>query len=285
MGPTRGGLAESPPKSAPPVGTSRSALGRMSPRSWSWPVWALLVVAVVVIVAGALVWRAVASGPPALTRADVARTVQQGITSAEAQQRKAPADGVTVYRTILPSLVTVTTQNGSLGAGVVVNSDGTVLTALHVVADGTPVTIEFQDGTKSPASIARRRPDTDIAVLAIQRAPGLIVPAVLGGGAQIGSAVFSAGNPLGLRGTLTAGVVSGLDRTTAVNGGQALHGLIQFDAAVNPGNSGGPLLNRDGQVIGIVTGLANPSNQPYFIGIGFAVPIQTAGGAAGSPQK
>ena len=70
---------------------------------------------------------------------------------------------------------------------------------------------------------------------------------------------------------------AGADRT--------LRGLIQFDAAVNPGNSGGPLLDRDGQVIGIVTGLVNPSQQPYFVGIGFAVPIATAGGAAGSPQK
>ena len=79
--------------------------------------------------------------------------------------------------------------------------------------------------------------------------------------------------------------MSALDRTIAAPSGPTLAGLIQFDAAVNPGNSGGPLLNRAGQVVGIVTGLANPANQPFFVGIGFAVPIATAGGAAGGPQQ
>jgi len=85
--------------------------------------------------------------------------------------------------------------------------------------------------------------------------------------------------------TVTSGVVSALDRSIPAGANRTLRGLIQFDAAVNPGNSGGPLLDRDGNVIGIVTGLVNPSRQPYFVGIGFAVPIATAGGAAGGPQK
>jgi S1-C subfamily serine protease len=79
--------------------------------------------------------------------------------------------------------------------------------------------------------------------------------------------------------------VSALDRSIGTGAGRSLKGLIQFDAAVNPGNSGGPLLDRDGHVIGIVTALANPSRQPYFVGIGFAVPIAAAGGAAGAPLK
>jgi S1-C subfamily serine protease len=95
--------------------------------------------------------------------------------------------------------------------------------------------------------------------------------------------VVAIGNPLGLRASTTTGIVSGLNRTTKTKAG-ALSGLIQFDAAVNPGNSGGPLLNRAGQVIGIVTGLVNPTEQSFFIGIGFAVPITVAGGAAGLPQ-
>jgi S1-C subfamily serine protease len=93
------------------------------------------------------------------------------------------------------------------------------------------------------------------------------------------------GHPLGLQDSLSSGVVSALNRTIRPKGGQTLKGLIQFDAAVNPGNSGGPLLDRDGHVVGIVTGLANPSNQGFFVGIGFAVPIATAGGAAGGPSK
>jgi S1-C subfamily serine protease len=101
----------------------------------------------------------------------------------------------------------------------------------------------------------------------------------------VGDEVFAVGHPLGLVGTLTAGVVSGLDRSFRAPDGHTLTGLIQFDAAVNPGNSGGPLLNQQGQVIGIVTGLANPTGADDFVGIGFAVPIATAGGAAGAPTK
>ena len=111
------------------------------------------------------------------------------------------------------------------------------------------------------------------------------MPAVLGGGAQIGDETFAVGHPLGLVGSLSAGVISGLDRSFPLANGRTLAGMIQFDAAVNPGNSGGPLLNRNGQVIGIVTGLANPAGDDYFIGIGFAVPIGTAGGAAGAPAR
>jgi S1-C subfamily serine protease len=92
------------------------------------------------------------------------------------------------------------------------------------------------------------------------------------------------GNPLGLYGSMSAGVISGFDRSFQLpNSNQRLKGLIQVDAAVNPGNSGGPLLNRHGQVIGIIAGIANPTEQNVFIGIGFAVPITVAGGAAGAP--
>jgi S1-C subfamily serine protease len=113
----------------------------------------------------------------------------------------------------------------------------------------------------------------------------VIVPAVLGGGGEVGDETYAVGHPLGYVASLTSGVISGLDRSIKATDGQTLRGLIQFDAAVNPGNSGGPLLDRSGQVIGIVTALANPSRDGYFIGIGFAVPIGTAGGAANAPAK
>jgi S1-C subfamily serine protease len=122
-------------------------------------------------------------------------------------------------------------------------------------------------------------------VLTPAKLPEVVVPAVLGGGAQIGDEAFAVGHPLGLVGSLSAGVISGLDRSFPLSNGKTLTGMIQFDAAVNPGNSGGPLLNRNGQVIGIVTGLANPAGDDDFIGIGFAVPIGTAGGAAGAPSR
>jgi S1-C subfamily serine protease len=122
-------------------------------------------------------------------------------------------------------------------------------------------------------------------VLAVDRLPEVVVPAVMAGPPPVGDTVFAVGSPLGLRGSLSAGVVSAADRAIAAPGGATLAGLIQFDAAVNPGNSGGPLLNRAGQVVGVVTALANPARQDFFVGIGFAVPIADAGGVAGGPQQ
>jgi S1-C subfamily serine protease len=125
-------------------------------------------------------------------------------------------------------------------------------------------------------------------VLDIATLPAVVVPAVIGGATQIGAPVFAVGNQLGLTYSLTAGVVSGLDRSAKVpaegrRAGSTLQGLIQFDAAVNPGSSGGPLVDSAGHVLGVVTGLANPSSQPYFVGVGFAVPIGSAGGAGEPP--
>jgi S1-C subfamily serine protease len=238
-------------------------------------------------------WRLSREGPAPLTRADVDRAVQAGIDKARADRRNAPPDAATAYRTILPSLVSVTAAQTvtagagmtELGAGVVINADGAVLTALHVVRSGGQIRVRFADGTEASATVASRQAASDIAVLAVDRLPQVVVPAVMGGGPQVGDAVFPVGNPLGLSRSLTAGVVSAIGRSVRTDGGGTLAGLIQFDAAVNPGNSGGPLLNRDGQVIGIVTGLANPSQQAYFVGIGFAVPIAIAGGVAGGPSK
>jgi len=106
----------------------------------------------------------------------------------------------------------------------------------------------------------------------------VVVPAVLGGGLSIGDDVVAIGNPLGLTHSTSAGVVSGLGRS-AHAGGVELRELIQFDAAVNPGSSGGPLVNTRGEAVGIVVALANPTEAGTFIGIGFAVPIGTAVGA------
>jgi S1-C subfamily serine protease len=263
---------------------------QLSRRSRPVPLVAVLLVALVLVAA----WRLSQSGPPPLTRTDVDRAVQAGIDKSEEDQRNAPPDAAAAYRRIVPSLVTVTTTQGrsrasgprsELGAGVVVNAQGLVLTALHVVEGGGQIQVQFADGTQATARVVRRQPEKDIAVLGVDRLPQVVVPAVLGGGANVGDAVFPVGNPLGLRGSLTAGVVSALDRSIDTGAGRSLKGLIQFDAAVNPGNSGGPLLDRDGHVVGIVTALANPSRQPYFVGIGFAVPIAAAGGVAGAPMK
>jgi S1-C subfamily serine protease len=253
------------------------------------------VAAFAVAVAVLAVWQW-PDGPAPVTSGDVQRTVRQAIEKAQDDARKATPDAAAAYRRITPSLVSVITgpaaggkvaeaAESALGAGVVINAQGAVLTAWHVVSDGGPIHVRFADGTEAGATVVSRQPENDIAVLGVDRLPQVVVPAVMGGGPQVGDDVFPVGNPLGLTASLTAGVVSALDRSVRADATHTLNGLIQFDAAVNPGNSGGPLLNRDGHVIGIVTGLVNPAQQPYFVGIGFAVPISTAGGAAGGPQK
>lgn len=254
---------------------------------------AVLIVAVVVAVAlAAGLWWVSSSAPAPVTTADVDQAVQRGIDQAQEAERNVPPEATTAYRMITPSLVTVTTQRTGgattetgLGSGVVVNAGGAVLTALHVVDGATQIQVDFADGTRAAAQVTASRPEHDIAVLAVDRLPEVVVPAVLAGPPPVGGTVFAVGNPLGLQRSLTAGVVSANDRTITPPRGPALQGLIQFDAAVNPGNSGGPLLNGAGQVVGIVTALANPANQDFFVGVGFAVPITTAGGAAGGPQQ
>lgn len=222
------------------------------------------------------------------------RQIDENIMSVMASATPPAAYSAQVYQAILPSLVLIQTQvenphsdaTRGVGSGVVINANGDILTALHVVQDSLDIEVNFADGTKASAEVIAAEPDNDIAVLHPLQPPGLIVPAVLGNpnAMRIGDEAFAVGNPLGLTGSMSAGVISGFDRSVPLNdNGRRLEGLIQFDAAVNPGNSGGPLLNRYGQVVGIVTALANPSRQESFTGIGFAVPITTAGGAAGLP--
>ena len=235
-----------------------------------------------------------AEAPP--SRSEVAEIAEDAVAEGLEEAAAEPARSAQVYETIVPSLVVIRAGRSEdaaeddggalegLGSGVIVNADGAILTARHVVAGASQIEVTFADGTEAMATVASEDAENDIAVLEADRAPEVIVPAVLGGsGLRVGDETFAVGHPLGLVGSLTAGVISGLERAIPIGNGQTLRGLIQFDAAVNRGNSGGPLLNRDGQVIGIVTALANPSEQGYFIGVGFAVPIGAATGGAAGP--
>lgn len=241
---------------------------------------------------GVLLYTYLFPAPTPLTQKDVNESIMQAMASATPP----PANSTLVYQAILPSLVFIQTERNDseaeegfgIGTGVVVNEVGDILTALHVVADAAKIDVIFADGVQVPAEIIRTEPENDIAVLHPTQPPGLIVPAVLGSASamRIGDEAFAVGNPLALPGSMSAGVISGFERSIPLeDSDQRLEGLIQFDAAVNPGNSGGPLLNRNGQVIGIVTALANPSEQNFFVGIGFAVPIGTASQAAGAPLQ
>jgi len=207
-----------------------------------------------------------------------------------------PAYSVEVYQMVLPSLVIIQTENApskededdiGIGTGVIISENSDILTALHVVSDANKIELFFADGSQSTAVVASTQPENDIAVLQPIQPPGLIVPAILGNpnSMQIGDEAYAVGNPLGLAGSMSAGVISGFDRSFPLNDeGDRLEGLIQFDAPVNPGNSGGPLLNRNGHVIGIVTALANPTGREFFTGIGFAVPIDAAVTIVGGPS-
>lgn len=232
----------------------------------------------------------IAPSAPPLTPQDVNEAVAQALASATSP----PTFSSRVYQAIRPSLVLIQTEAPAdnddarygLGSGVVISGLGDILTSLHVVAGASEIRLTFADGTQSDAQIVAEQPENDIAVVRALQLPAQLWPAILGNpnASRVGDEAFAVGNPFGLYSSMSAGVISGFDRSFEPEGSrQRLQGLIQFDAAVNPGNSGGPLLNRNGQVIGIVTGILNPVDQEVFIGIGFAVPITVAGRAAGLP--
>ena len=238
-----------------------------------------------------LVYRALVPGPAPLSQRDVS----DAITKALASQTPAPALSVSglrrdpsvarAHRDDLPPKA-----NGSkagLGSGVIIDDQGDILTSLHVVDDAKTIKLTFADGPRRRRTIAGSQPENDIAVLQAETlpAPSSRPRSAIRARVRIGSEAFVVGNPFGLYGSMSTGVVSGLGRTfQTADGGPVLHDLIQIDAAVNPGNSGGPLLDRNGRVIGIVAALINPTKDDVFVGIGFAVPIDVAGGAAGLPQ-
>ncbi|MBX0329178.1 trypsin-like peptidase domain-containing protein [Oscillochloris sp. ZM17-4] len=269
---------------AAPIGPWRQRIRELPARARGAAPFALGVIAALLAM---ILYGAIFPSPTPLTAREVSEAVAQTMASAT----PAPARASLVYQFIQPSLVLIQTQGegdvGGLGTGVVIDDRGDILTSLHVVDGASAITVTFADGSESPAQVISAQPENDIAVLAAAQLPAQLVPATLGspGAMRVGDEAYVVGHPLGLYGSMSAGVISGFDRSfTMPNSERRLEGLIQVDAAVNPGNSGGPLLNRDGQVIGIVAGLVNPTDQNVFIGIGFAVPITTAGGAAGLPQ-
>ncbi|HKW80216.1 MAG TPA: trypsin-like peptidase domain-containing protein [Casimicrobiaceae bacterium] len=171
-----------------------------------------------------------------------------------------------------------------VGSGVVIVDRGIILTNLHVVAGAERVQVVFFDGTESDADVIGLQPENDLAVLQARTIPDDLAPATLRSTKDlaVGDDVIAVGFPFGIGPSASAGIVSGLKREhRSREGKRLLTNLIQFDAAANPGNSGGPLATMDGEVVGIVTAILNPGDQGVFIGIGFAVPIENAAAAAG----
>jgi len=230
--------------------------------------------------------------PPAgMTPQQVEAMVQKVLDS----QQPAPtvADA---YESILPSVVLVrglpdapdadVASGGEVqsGSGVVIVDSGVILTNLHVVNGAKAIKVVFHDGLESDAIVTGVQPEHDLAVLQAKTIPDDLEAATLRStqGLRPGEPVIAVGFPFGIGPSVSAGVISGLGREYQnADGKRVLTNLIQFDAAVNPGNSGGPLITQEGEVIGIVTGLLNPTEHRVFIGIGFAVPIENAAGAVG----
>ena len=226
---------------------------------------------------------------PAISQDDVNATVQRTLT-----EQPLPSPAAKAYAAVQRSVVRVRAigdgleqdeyMQRSAGTGVVIMDNGTVLTNLHVVAGSSRVKVLFAEGLESEAKIVGTQPENDLAVLKVDTLPDDLVAATMGSAKRLepGDTVVAIGFPFGIGPSVSAGVVSGLNREFRSPAGERLSNLIQFDAAVNPGSSGGPLVNASGEVIGIVTAMLDPGGGG-FAGIGFAVTMENAAKAAGLP--
>jgi len=267
-----------------------------APRANRWPPLvlrhqrSLLVVAGGLFVLGlVLAHAALTPTLPALTQKDIDAAVLHTLENVQL-----PSHAAKAYEAVRRSVVRVQGRTSSeredgyaaegVGTGVVIVDTGIILTNMHVVAGADQVQVEFFDGLESEASVIGLRPEHDLAVLQAKKLPDDLPAATLRSTADlsVGDEVIAVGFPFGIGPSTSAGVVSGLRREyRSPQGKRLLTNLIQFDAAANPGNSGGPLVTADGEVVGIVTAILNPTEQSVFIGIGFAVPIENAAAAVG----
>lgn len=248
-----------------------------------WAVMGLLA-----LLLGGGLWVSLQQTPRKLTQDDINAAVLKTLDTTQL-----PSAAARAYETILPSVVRVVglgkDKDGkegerSVGTGVVIVDKGIILTNLHVVRGAESIKITFADGLETTATITGVQPENDLAVLQAQKIPDDMIAATMRSTADLrpGDQVMAVGFPFGIGPSASSGIVSGLKRSfRSPEGQQEMSNLIQFDAAANPGNSGGPLVTMDGEVVGIVTAIYNPNKQRTFVGIGFAVPIENAAAAAG----
>jgi S1-C subfamily serine protease len=282
-------------QSARPARPRLFARTRALAARWQQPLWALA--GALLAVGVMLAMLQTRAGPRVLTQEHIDRAVRESL-----EKEPLPSQAAAAYEAILPSVVRVTglmdendtgetnseqrAMDRSLGTGVVIVDNGTILTNLHVVWGSRKIRVRFANGHESEATIVGAQPENDLAVLKASSLPDDLEAATMRSTADLrpGDHVVAVGHPFGIGPSVSYGVVSGLKREfRSPEGEKTLTNLIQFDAAANPGNSGGPLVTMDGHVVGIVTAILNPSEQRTFIGIGFAVPIENAAAAAGMP--
>jgi len=284
---SRGPRAETPPPGAelPEVKKEKSFSLRLSKKKLG--IAAAFLAVCLLAVAG---WM-FAPSLRGMSQEEVAAAIQQAM-----EAKPARPTAVDAFERIAPSVVHVrgfATEDAiegegvapaNSGTGVVIVDTGVILTNLHVVRGAKRVKVTFANGLEADAEVTGERPEHDLAVLQAKIIPDDLMSAVMRStsGLKPGDEVVAVGFPFGIGPSVSAGVISGLRREyRSTSGERILTNLIQFDAAVNPGNSGGALVTNEGEVIGIVTGLLNPTEQRVFIGIGFAIPIENAASAAG----
>ncbi len=280
------GVAVEAPKPSTRMGRLRAASSRAAstPRVM-WSAMALLAALL-----AASVWQGGVNGSQALTQKDIDAAVLRTLTTQNLPSRAARA-----AEKIRPAVVRVMSYGKNeegkeveqgVGTGVVITDKGVILTNLHVVQSARTIKLVYADGSESPATVTGAQPQNDLAVLQAQIIPDDLIAATMRSTNDLvpGEDVVAVGFPFGIGPSVSSGVISGFDRAfKSPEGEQEIGNLIQFDAAANPGNSGGPLITMDGEVIGIVTGILNPTSHRTFVGIGFAVPIESAASAAGLP--
>jgi S1-C subfamily serine protease len=268
---------------------SRSA-SHIHQRLQRLPLWTTLLLCALLSATLTWVLTRQVGAPQRLTQDDINAAVLHTLNTQELPSRAARA-----AQLIAPSVVRVHTQdedkknpqgemqNTGVGSGVVISEEGVILTNLHVVQGAKRIMVTFADGTESQALVIGVQPENDLAVIKAKRLPDDLQPATLGSSQNLqpGDEVVAVGFPFGIGPSVSAGVVSGLNRSFGSEDKTMMRGLIQADAAANPGNSGGPLINMAGEVVGIVTAILNPTSARTFIGIVFAATIESAGGGMG----
>ena len=264
-------------------GRARTLLGRHAP----W-VYALAGAGLALLLV--LIHDTMKSAVPPVTQDDIDAAVLHTLETKTLPSRAAKA-----AEAVRPSVVLVrgfaddedgNEKEHGVGSGVVIVDQGLILTNLHVVAKAKRMTVTFFDGLESEAELVAVKPETDLAVVRAKTIPDDLAAATLGSTQKLqpGDEVVAVGFPFGIGPSVSAGVISGLNREfRSPEGHRVLTRLIQFDAAANPGSSGGPLVTMEGEVVGIVTAILNPTSAGTFVGIGFAVTIEAAGSAVGIP--